>query len=106
KQDMISKLQSVLAIGDTCPLCGNEIHEIEHHIDFDELTKRHSQLDHIEQQRLKLKEQKIKYESECHHISEQLHRFNLDDLEKTKEKLLYEKNLQEKENEVIRNLQE
>ena len=59
KQDMISKLQSVLAIGDTCPLCGNEIHEIEHHIDFDELTKRHSQLDHIEQQRLKLKEQKL-----------------------------------------------
>ena len=80
KQDMISKLQSVLAIGDTCPLCGNEIHEIEHHIDFDELTKRHSQLDHIEQQRLKLKS-KIKYESEWHHISEQLHRFNLDDLE-------------------------
>lgn len=114
KQDMISKLQSVLAIGDTCPLCGNEIHEIEHHIDFDELTKRHSQLDHIEQQRLKLKEQKIKYESEWHHISEQLHRFNLDDLEKTnyteleltKDNLLKEKRLLEEENEVIRNLQE
>lgn len=114
KQDMISKLQSVLAIGDTCPLCGNEIQKIEHHIDFDELTKRHNQLDHIEQQRLKLKEQKIKYDSEWHHIAEQLHRFNLDDLEKTnyteleltKDNLLKEKRLLEEENEAIRNLQE
>src|SRR5699024_8496183 len=53
-------------------------------------------------------------ESEWHHISEQLHRFNLDDLEKTnyteieltKDNLLKEKRLLEEENEVIRNLQE
>lgn len=99
KQDMIIKLQSVLSKGDKCPLCGNEIHEIEHHIDFDELTKRHDQLNNIEQQRLKLKEQKIKYDSELQHILEQLHKFNLDELEKinytelelTKDNLLKEK---------------
>ena len=114
KQDMIIKLQSVLSKGDKCPLCGNEIHEIEHHIDFDELTKRHDQLNNIEQQRLKLKEQKIKYDSELQHILEQLHRFNLDELEKinytalelTKDNLLKEKRLIEEENEEIRNLKE
>ncbi|WP_019467982.1 exonuclease subunit SbcC [Staphylococcus cohnii] len=114
KQDMIIKLQSVLSKGDKCPLCGNEIHEIEHHIDFDELTKRHDQLNNIEQQRLKLKEQKIKYDSELQHILEQLHKFNLDELEKinytelelTKDNLLKEKRLIEEENEEIRNLKE
>src|SRR5699024_12075787 len=36
-QEIISKIQAAITQGDTCPVCGNEVHTLETHIDFDEL---------------------------------------------------------------------
>src|SRR5699024_3379037 len=38
KQEIISKIQAAIAQGDTCPVCGNEVHTLEAQIDVDELT--------------------------------------------------------------------
>src|SRR5699024_7924924 len=88
KQEIISKIQAAIAQGDTCPVCGNEVHTLETHIDFDELTTRHEKIAELEQKHTDLKEQKIKLDSEIHYILEQLNKFNLDELEKTNYKAL------------------
>src|SRR5699024_1483575 len=112
KKDIITKVQSALNTGDTCPVCGNQVHSIEQHLDFDELTKRHQQLTKIDQQRSKEKEEKIKCDSELNYLEEQIAKFNQEELNNTNykeiEAQLYnkykEKERVENENEEIRQL--
>ncbi|MDN8848232.1 hypothetical protein Q0M30_15440, partial [Staphylococcus aureus] len=51
KQDLISTLQSAINVGDTCPICGNQVHTITQHIDFDDLTARHQSLAQLEREK-------------------------------------------------------
>lgn len=83
KKDIITKIQSALQSGDTCPVCGNEIHKIEQHLDFDELTERSQNLSEIERCINEASGNKIKCESELKYVNEQLAEFSQDDLTDT-----------------------
>lgn len=39
KESFISEIKSAVKIGDQCPICGNEIQDLGHHIDFDSIAK-------------------------------------------------------------------
>lgn len=114
KKDIIAKVQSALNSGDICPVCGNEVHSIEQHLDFDELTERHQALTAIEEQHKNIKEKKIKCESELNYLNEQIEKFsqeelnntNYHELEKRIDHKYVEKENLEKENEEINQLKE
>ncbi|MBO1919981.1 hypothetical protein J4710_08200 [Staphylococcus xylosus] len=42
-------MQSAINVGDTC--CGNQVHTIVQHIDFDDITARHQSLSQLEQKK-------------------------------------------------------
>lgn len=114
KQDLISTLQSAINVGDTCPICGNQVHTITQHIDFDDLTARHQSLAQLEQEKNDRTEDKIKVESELNYIEEQLAKFdeekleniNYQELEVEVKKKTEQKQIIEKENEAIVELKE
>lgn len=109
KQDLISTLQSAINVGDTCPICGNQVHTITQHIDFDDLTARHQSLAQLEREKNDKTEDKIKVESELNYIEEQLAKFdkekleniNYQELEVEVKKKTEQKQIIEKENEAI-----
>lgn len=114
KKDIIATVQAALHTGDTCPICGNEIHTLSNHINFDEIIDRHEQLTQIEQKSATLKENQIKCESELAYINEQQSHYSLDALKDTNYKSLeldldkkYEekRNLEEENNKIV-NLKE
>ena len=39
KETLVEQLQQVVSLGDTCPICGNEITSLGQHIDFDSINK-------------------------------------------------------------------
>ena len=47
KQTFIIEIQSALRIGDTCPICGNEIESLNQHIDFETINQNHQLLDKL-----------------------------------------------------------
>lgn len=114
KQDLISTLQSAINVGDTCPICGNQVHTITQHIDFDDLTARHQSLAQLEREKNDKTEDKIKVESELNYIEEQLSKFdkekleniNYQELEMEVKKKTEQKQIIEKENEEIVELKE
>ncbi|HGO3269413.1 TPA: SbcC/MukB-like Walker B domain-containing protein, partial [Staphylococcus aureus] len=48
KESFISEIKSAVKIGDQCPICGNEIQDLGHHIDFDSIAKRQNEIKEIE----------------------------------------------------------
>ncbi len=48
KEIFISEIKSAVKIGDQCPICGNEIQDLGHHIDFDSIAKRQNEIKEIE----------------------------------------------------------
>ena len=44
KESFISEIKSAVKIGDQCPICGNEIQDLGHHIDFDSIAKRQNEI--------------------------------------------------------------
>lgn len=48
KESFISEIKSAVNIGDQCPICGNEIQDLGHHIDFDSIAKRQNEIKEIE----------------------------------------------------------
>ena len=44
KESFISEIKSAVNIGDQCPICGNEIQDLGHHIDFDSIAKRQNEI--------------------------------------------------------------
>ena len=47
-KSFISEIKSAVNIGDQCPICGNEIQDLGHHIDFDSIAKRQNEIKEIE----------------------------------------------------------
>ena len=48
-KSFISEIKSAVKIGDQCPICGNEIQDLGHHIDFDSIAKRQMKLKKLKQ---------------------------------------------------------
>lgn len=40
KKDFVNEIKSAMSIGDTCPICGNEIHSLGEHIDFESIAQK------------------------------------------------------------------
>ena len=40
KKDFVNEIKSALSVGDTCPICGNEIHSLGEHIDFELIAQK------------------------------------------------------------------
>ena len=49
KESFISEIKSAVNIGDRCPICGNEIQDLGHHIDFDSIAKRQNEIKKLKQ---------------------------------------------------------
>ncbi|MBX5318156.1 SMC family ATPase [Staphylococcus caprae] len=63
KQTFIEEIKSALSIGDTCPICGNEIQSLGEHIDFESIAKKKEQIEELENNKTTLKETLIRLES-------------------------------------------
>ncbi|NWK83792.1 SMC family ATPase [Staphylococcus sp. GSSP0090] len=109
KEDVIATVQAALNTGETCPICGNEIHTLTNHVDFDEITIRHQQLTQLEEKIVRVKEDMIKCESNLSHIDEQLLKYNVTSLKeinykalehKVEEKYQEKKQIDEENNEI------
>ena len=71
KQEAIAQIQTILNIGDTCPVCGNEVHDLAQHIDFENLSKRQQELSKLEHSMQQCKEQIIQHTTTLEHLTTQ-----------------------------------
>ncbi|WP_017638566.1 hypothetical protein [Staphylococcus sp. E463] len=56
KETLVEQLQQVVSIGDTCPVCGNEITSLDQHIDFESINEKQRLLKSLQEE---LNEHKI-----------------------------------------------
>ena len=60
---MLKEIQTALSIGDTCPVCGNEIHSLGEHINFDLIAQNKKHLKELEDSKISINENIIRLES-------------------------------------------
>ena len=71
KQTFIIEIQSALRIGDTCPICGNEIESLNQHIDFETINQNHQLLDKLSNE-INEKQHLSKSEATCELLSQSI----------------------------------
>lgn len=72
KQTFIIEIQSALRIGDTCPICGNEIESLNQHIDFETINQNHQLLDKLSNEINEKKQHLSKSEATCELLSQSI----------------------------------
>ncbi|MEB6569492.1 exonuclease subunit SbcC [Staphylococcus auricularis] len=78
KKDMITTLQAALHEGETCPICGSEIHHLEGHIDFENIRTRKKELEQLEHSLQAQREYYIKATSELESLNEKINEATVD----------------------------
>ena len=53
KETLVEQLQQVMSLGDTCPICGNEITSLGQHIDFDSINKKQNLIQSLQKSLMK-----------------------------------------------------
>ena len=109
KETLVEQLQQVVSLGDTCPICGNEITSLEQHIDFDSINKKQNLIQSLKKEFNEMNIDKAKLESALNHLMEQINNIHVDENTMPDIKKLYskinrkkeEKEKQQKENEYI-----
>ncbi|MEX2947678.1 exonuclease subunit SbcC [Staphylococcus warneri] len=109
KETLVEQLQQVVSLGDTCPICGNEITSLEQHIDFDSINKKQNLIQSLQKEFNEMNIDKAKLESTLNHLMEQINNIHVDENTMPDIKTLYskinrkkeEKEKQQKENEYI-----
>lgn len=109
KETLVEQLQQVVSLGDTCPICGNEITSLGQHIDFDSINKKQNLIQSLQKELNKMNIDKAKLESTLNHLTEQINNIHVDENTMPDIKTLYskinrkkeEKEKQQKENEFI-----
>lgn len=109
KETLVEQLQQVVSLGDTCPICGNEITSLEQHIDFDSINKKQNLIQSLQKELNEMNIDKAKLESTLNHLLEQMNNIHVDENTMPDIKTLYskinrkkeEKEKQQKENEFI-----
>lgn len=109
KETLVEQLQQVVSLGDTCPICGNEITSLGQHIDFDSINKKQNLIQSLQKELNKMNIDKAKLESTLNHLTEQINNIHVDENTMPDIKNLYskinrkkeEKEKQQKENEFI-----
>lgn len=109
KETLVEQLQQVMSLGDTCPICGNEITSLGQHIDFDSINKKQNLIQSLQKELNEMNIDKAKLESTLNHLTEQINNIHVDENTMPDIKTLYskinrkkeEKEKQQKENEFI-----
>ena len=63
KETFVNEIKSALSIGDTCPICGNVIHSLGQHIDFNSVATKKQKIEQLEKKKLSIRESIIKTKS-------------------------------------------
>lgn len=79
KETLVEQLQQVVSIGDTCPVCGNEITSLDQHIDFESINEKQRLLKSLQEELNEHKINKAKFENSINHLTEQLKNINVDE---------------------------
>ncbi len=77
KESFISEIKSAVNIGDQCPICGNEIQDLGHHIDFDSIAKRQNEIKEIEANIHAIKSNIAVHNSEIKFVNEKISNINI-----------------------------
>lgn len=109
KETLVEQLQQVMSLGDTCPICGNEITSLGQHIDFDSINKKQNLIQSLQKELNEMNIDKAKLEGTLNHLTEQINNIHVDENTMPDIKTLYskinrkkeEKEKQQKENEFI-----
>lgn len=109
KETLVEQLQQVMSLGDTCPICENEITSLGQHIDFDSINKKQNLIQSLQKELNEMNIDKAKLESTLNHLTEQINNIHVDENTMPDIKTLYskinrkkeEKEKQQKENEFI-----
>lgn len=108
----MKEIQMALSIGDTCPVCGNEIHSLGEHINFELIAENKKQLDELDKSKNSIKEDIIRLESknealtnrkkEINFTEQEIH--NIDELKSKLQEIENAKSLQQKENQFLESI--
>lgn len=79
KASFIREIKSAVKIGDQCPICGNEIHDLGEHIDFESIAKRKADIKEIETKISSIKSSIAVKHSEMNHINEKISNINVNE---------------------------
>ncbi|HGX1221879.1 TPA: SbcC/MukB-like Walker B domain-containing protein, partial [Staphylococcus aureus] len=77
KESFVSEIKSAVNIGDQCPICGNEIQDLGHHIDFDSIAKRQNEIKEIEANIHAIKSNIAVHNSEIKFVNEKISNINI-----------------------------
>ncbi|WP_262369050.1 SMC family ATPase, partial [Staphylococcus aureus] len=77
KESFISEIKSAVKIGDQCPICGNEIQDLGHHIDFDSIAKRQNEIKEIEANIHTMESNIAVHNSEIKFVNEKISNINI-----------------------------
>lgn len=82
KQTFIQEIQNALHVGDTCPICGNEIESLNEHINFNEIARNQSLIKNVNNDLNSKVNELTKLETTSEHISKQMNEleFNEDEI--------------------------
>lgn len=72
-----NEIKSAVKIGDQCPICGNEIQDLGHHIDFDSIAKRQNEIKEIEANVHAIKSNIAVHNSEIKFVNEKISNINI-----------------------------
>ncbi|MHB7917696.1 exonuclease subunit SbcC [Staphylococcus borealis] len=81
KQTFIQEIQNALHVGDTCPICGNEIESLNEHINFNEIARNQSLIKNVNNELNSKVNELTKLETTSEHISKQMNELEFNENE-------------------------
>ena len=82
KKDFVNEIKSAMSIGDTCPICGNEIHSLGEHIDFESIAQKNNKIKRLESKKVKIRDEIIKIETRIEELNHRENELNFEKQEK------------------------
>ncbi|WP_305144071.1 SbcC/MukB-like Walker B domain-containing protein, partial [Staphylococcus epidermidis] len=82
KKDFVNEIKSAMSIGDTCPICGNEIHSLGEHIDFESIAQKNNKIKRFESKKVKIRDEIIKIETRIEELNYREKELNFEKQEK------------------------
>ena len=82
KKDFVNEIKSALSVGDTCPICGNEIHSLGEHIDFELIAQKNNKIKQFESKKVKIRDEIIKIETRIEELNHREKELNFEKQEK------------------------
>lgn len=81
KEDFINEIKTAVHVGEVCPICGNEIHSLDDHIDFKSINQRQEKIKQLDSKLVKAREQMISLQTKIDNFNEQINSIEIKSLE-------------------------